>query len=528
MSREILFNFIGSVWHNLNSHDKQLFGELWQGYEQVFATVYQLMLENDLNIAVQDMVPYQIQRWLKYNFDPTKAIVRNPTYTAKQDLSVGVRTDTKYLLKFRLDGTRIVDVDIRGLNPNITTLPEIVSKINSAAGFNFARGIYDNTIIQLVSDTGGVNSGIEILETSDNNKNACEYVLGILPDGLPFKVIYYPYAYPLPYDRVINIPDLRTDIRDETEGSKILLYDTDFIIDAGYVLAFKHLPPLILWGKKNYVNQETPWNNFGFLMGIYQPNTSTYLSVIQGLWHAFWVGPRPQSIQTSLYLLFGLPVAHEDCIVKSVSATEIITISSTGLIRSYPVAPELVPIVSIGQMVHKYDPLVSGIDVFDKINLPGFITTEIGRIGIQGFLTENATHGTGDTDETKALRLLEEHTFLPQISVNAFVSQDINLGNVKRFLTAIRPLHKTFLSQIIVGEFKDKLELKDRIGFDIDIDVTPNLDSNQTTFLDSTSLSDYETIDNEGLNLDSDVALLQERVEIEVRSFGVLIDSFTA
>jgi hypothetical protein len=331
-------------------------------------------------------------------------------------------------------------------------------------------------------------------------------------------VPYFPFAFPLQYPNIVGIPDLRTRVRDDTADNISYNENTDYILDTGNVLAFKQMPPAVLWGKRNFVNQETPWNNFGFLMGIYQSNTAKYLSVIQGLWHAFWVGPKPTSIQTSLYLLFGLPVAAEDCVVQSITATAVTTVSLVGgITREYPIPMDLVPVVSVGQTLIKYSPIVSGIEVYDKINLPGFITTEIGRIGIQHFLTQNASRGTGDTDETKALRLLEEHTFLPQISVNAFISPDINLGNVKQFLGLIRPMHKTFLSQIIVGEFKDPIVLQDQIGFDIDIDVTPNLDSNQTTFLDPTishmgtdplyggdapSLISYETSDIGGLDLD--------------------------
>jgi len=38
----------------------------------------------------------------------------------------------------------------------------------------------------------------------------------------------------------------------------------------------------------------------------------------------------------------------------------------------------------------------------------------------------------------------------------------------------------------------------------------------------------YETVDNPGLDLDQNGVLMQEALEVDVYSFGVLIDSFTA
>jgi hypothetical protein len=526
MANNAYFGFLGTVWESLTDADKNKFAELWHGYEQVFATIYQGTVENSLNICVHDMLQYQQKRWLLYNFTAASAVLRNPVYTSSQDLSVGIRTDTKYMLKFLIDNTQTVEVNIQGANPLSTTIDEIIFKINKACGFTFARGIFENTIIQLTSRGTGSTAGISILETTVPTRNAAEFILGVM--DTPYEVPYYPYAFSMPYDHVKEIPNFRTKVRDETENQTILTVNTDYVIESNNVVAFKMLPPEILWAKSSYIDEETPWNNFGFMMGIYDQNTTGYLSVIQGLWHAFWTGPRPENIRTSLYLLFGLPVALDDSVVTLLSATEIQTTSETGLLRTYAIPTELNATVVLGEAVSKFQPLVDGISVYDKINLPGFIKTEIGRAGIQQFLTENATRGVGDTDETKALDMLEEHTFLPQVSVNAFISPDINLGNIKLFLSTIRPLHKTFLSQVIVGEFRDAIDLKEQLGIHISMDITPNLDSNQTTFLDQATLLAYETSDNEALNLDSEVALMQESVLVEVYSFGVLIDSFAA
>ena len=475
MASKQYFQFIGSVWDFLPGEDKDRLSELWQGYEQIFASAYQANTENDLNISLNNLQSYSTERWLSYEFLPADKILLPPIYTSTQDLSVGVNLSSKYLLKFRIDGGAPFEVNVQGLAPNSTSITEVVAKINA---ITFPR---------------------------------------------------FPHVYRVPYERVVSIPRLQTHIRDESDGLTILEEGTDYAIEQDVFVSFKVEPPELLWAKRTMVDDETPWNNFGFLMGIYQKNTPSYLQVIQGLWYAFWTGPKPKNLQIALYLLFGLPVAPEDGTVTRLTSTEIdVTTTLDGVTTTFPIPTELVSVVTLGQSVTKYDPLVNGIEIFDKIGKPGFIDEDIGRAGIQRFLLDEASRGPGDTDETKALRLLEEHTFLPQISVEAFVSPDINLGNVKTFLESIKPLSKTFLFQVIVGNFRDPIVFGESLGMDITIDVTPNLDSNQTTFDEQTNLDDYETIDSPERNLDSEGACLQELVEIEVYSFGSLIDSFVA
>lgn len=526
MSSPYYFQFLQSVWDNLPEKDRERFAELWQGYEQVLAAIYQKYLEVNLNSAVADLQPWATERWLPYTFSSANMISRAATVISSQDLSVGVNLLIRYLLKFRVDGVKTFEVNIQGRNPVTTTIDEIIEKINLAAGFKFAKGIFENTIVQLTSLTSGIGSSIEVLPTSLLHLNACEYVLGLDPDTLPESFPRFRYPYPIPYSRVVSIPEFRDFVRDENV-TITLVEGTDFEVDSG-VVSFMAIPPENLWAERSQTDEENPWANFGYLTGIYQPNSERYINVIQGIWFAFWNGPKPSNVKRALYLLFGLPTATEDAIISKVTATTIETTGLNGVVRTFDIPSGLEPIVVVGQTVTKFEPLVSGIDVFDKISTPGFVEDEVGREGIQRFLTEDATRGYGDTDETKALTLLEEYTFLPQISVESFIYPDINLKNVRIFLDAIRPLNKTYMFQVIVGTFKDLLGVTDRIGVLTDIDLTSNLDSNETTWMDQDTLDSYETHDNDPLNLDPHGILFEDKVEIEVRSFGVLIDSFVA
>lgn len=527
MSSPQYFDFLGTVWDLLPSEERERFGEVWQGTEQIVASAYQKYIEGNLNTTVKNLLPFSTERWLPYTFNDDNFVDEPATFTSSQDLSLGINLTTRYLLKLSVNDNPPIEVNVRGVLINKTTVPEIVAKLNAAFGFRFARGIFDDTVVQLVSNISGISSKITIHETSIPSANACEFILGVQDIELPYSVPEFPWIFLSPYPNLAELPGLQDAIRDES-AEVSLAQGTDFIVQSKTYIAFKEEPPEKMWARRSLFDEENPWNNFGFLMDIYQPNSQRYVDVIQGLWFAFWTGPKPSNVKTSLYLLFGLPTAKEAGVVTAVTPTTITTTGDDGTVRVFDIPTGLVSLVSVGDRVSRFDALVSGIDVYDKINRPGFIESEIGRDGIQRFLTENASLGIGDTDETKALKMLEEYTFLPQISVDAFITPDINLANVKTFLDAIKPTNKTYLFQVIVGTFRDEVNIDDRYSYLHSIDVTPNLDANETTYLEEVDLLSYETVDNPGLALDSEVILFQENVEIEVYSFNVLIDSFTA
>lgn len=527
MSSPQYFNFLGTVWDNLSEEDRERMGETWQGFEQAVAAVYQQFVEVNLNIAVRDLQAYATERWLNYTFGAENFLTRPATLTSNQDISLGVNLTSRYLLRFAINGGTPIEVNLQGIIPGATTIFEIVTKINIAAGFSFARAIFDDTIVQLISDISGAGSRIEILETSIPGANCAEFVLGVDISNLPAAYPKFPYPYALSVENVASIPEFRDAVRDENV-TVALVEGVDYEVDRNTgVVSFAEEAPPSLWAKRTLIDKETPWNNFGFLMDIYQQNSPRYVQVVQGLWYAYWNGPTPENVRRALYLLFGLPVAPDPGVVVSVSPTEIVTLSDDGTETTFEVPLGLEPAVTEGQRLERFEPLVTGITVFDKVNYPGFIESEVGRAGIERFLTEDATTGPGDTDETKALTMLEEYTFLPQISVNSFINSDINLGNVVRFLTDIKPLNKTYLFQIIVGEFQDLLDVSDTVTFSPDIDLTPNVDSNETSWQSAAILLAYETGANEGLDMDPEGVAFNESLEFEVREAGTLIDSFS-
>lgn len=524
---ELYFDFVGSVWNELPEADRQRFIILWNAYEQVFAAAYQRYAEVNLNVAVDDLLTYSTDRWLPYDFLEDSRRVKAAELVSRQDISSGVNLVKRKQLKLSVDEAPAVTVTLSGLDPYKVTAREVCQSINAAFGFSLATPALDGALVKLTSLTTGSLSSITVLQTDDADKNACEFVLGIDLGLLPKKVFGEDFVYPLPYPSTVSIPEFQ-DAAGDSYVTRKLSEGVDYAVIRDGTVAFKKAPPKRLWAKRTVVNREIPWKNFGYLLDIYEENTPRYADVLRGLWYALWTGPKPSNVETSLSLLFGLPTAKEDAVVSFVSPLEVKTLSQDGTERVFQVPAGLSPKVSLGEAVKRFQPLTTGIKVFDKIGSPGFLERELGRPGVARFLTEKATRGEGEwTDETRALSALEEFTFLPQVASETFLGSDINLKNIRKFLDAIKPLNKAYLFQVTAGPFREGFSPQEKMSRSPDIDLTSTLDSNETTFLPGLILEGYEEDNYLDLNLDPHGILFEEKVELEVKSSGIIIDSFS-
>ena len=523
-----LFDFLNDVWDILPEEDQLRFGELWKSYEQTYGDVWMKMIETSLGASIDYVPLYNNLRWRKHFFDSTTEVLISASYTGNQDLSLGINLTDRYLLRFGVDGGTPIEVDLRGSSPSATTITEIILRINTAAGFAFASSV-GGALLVLKSRTKGPTSQINLYQATDPLKNAMALILGVDDALLPATYPKLPYTYQLADKAMVHIPSFQDKIHDELV-TLTLNENTDYLIEFGSgIISFDVVPPATMWAKDNLVNYETPYNNFGYLLDIYDKNTPSFLKAVRGLWFAFWTGPRPENIRRSLYLLFGLPAASKPGTVTEVTLTTISLAYTDGTTETFTIPSELVALVAVGDTVTRFQPLVSGITLQDKINAPGFVEREVGRYGIQYFLTQNASRGPGpNTDETKALKLLEQNVYLPQIDVNAFISPDIKLSNVKSFLQNIQPKSRTFLFQILAGHFKDLVEFFERIGLDIRLSVDPNLDYNPSLEITQADREDTETNDGTSNILDSECFTLTESLSIDVYNgvIPVLVDTF--
>lgn len=517
-----IFDFLNDVWDLLPEEDRLRFGELWKAYEQTYGDVWMKLLESGLASNIDTIPLHNNIRWLKHTFDESTSVDRVVTYRGNQDLSKGLNLSVRYLFRFAVNEGDSVEVDLRGSNPSLTRNVEIVEKINQAAGFKFATLEESGALLRLKSNVAGENSTIEFLPASDPDADAIGLILGVNTDDLPILLPDFRYAYQLQDRLLTHIPVLQDRIHDD-QVTYELKENEDFTIEMGSgVISFREPPPVSeFWAKDNLFNYETPYNNFGYLLDLYDRNTEAYLKAIKGLWFAFWTGPRPENIRRSIYLLFGLPTASGSGTVTGLTTTEITLTYDNGKTETFQIPSELTPEVELGDTVSRFQPLVSGINVYDKVNSPGFLAREVGVAGVYPFLTEKASLGYDpSTDEQRALKLVEQNTYLPQIDVNAFISQDIRLSNVKTFLKNIQPKSRTFLFQVLVGKFSDPISLSEHLGQDVSFDVTPNLDSNPwNTASQDLRDSGEDTLDS-GLQLDSDGFTLWESLDIEVNYGG--------
>lgn len=542
---EYIFNYLNDVWDLLPEKDRLRFAELWKGYEQSMGSVWMKLFERDMATNIDTLPLYNVQRWLKHMFDDTTQILRSATYRCNQDLSKGVNLSNRFLIKLSVDSDPAVEIDLRGVNPAATTIFEIVDRINQVVGKKVVFPVEQNQLIEFRSPTKGPGSLLTFYPTSSPANDASAMILGLDPDfDLPKTFPKFKYEYLLADQFIVGIPSLQDKIHDELT-TVLLTENVDYEIEFGTgVISFAATPPAAMWAKDTLVNLETPYNNYGYLLDIYDKNTESYLKAVKGLWYAFWTGPRPENIRRSLYLLFGLPTASAAGTVIKVTSSVIEVRYDDNTTESFQIPTELVAIVGEFQRVERFQPLVDGIVVYDKINYPGFLEKEVGRFGVQPFLTEKATHGEDpSTDESKALRILEENTYLPQINVNAFISPDISLTNVQSFLKNIQPKSRSFLFQILVGIFRDRLDILDEgyrgmvspnypngipsLGFDITFDVTPNVDWNNNTSGNQDTWNEAEANEGTGLILDSEGMCFGDKIEIEVRQASVLTDSFS-
>jgi hypothetical protein len=222
------------------------------------------------------------------------------------------------------------------------------------------------------------------------------------------------------------------------------------------------------WAEVTKVDKETPYRNFGVLIDFYRKNSEAYKLALQGLWYTFWTGSTPGNLQRGLHILLGLPFAKKAGRVSRVD-TELGKVDVTdprGQVITYTIPAGLDSTVIVGDEVDRFAALSTGVKIIDRNNEPGFVATSLGRSGVNRFLTDNATLGVGSTDETKALTLLENHLFLPQVLTEA-ITQRVNVTELVGFLENMKPKWSHFVfsflvevdETIIVSEILDDLEI---------------------------------------------------------------------
>jgi hypothetical protein len=527
-----LFSFLNDVWELLPDQDKLVFGETWKAWEQCYGNIYTKLFERSFGSYISTVPLYNNTRWLQHEFDSTTQVNLSASFRSTTDVSHGLDLSSLYLIRFSVNDGPQIEVNLQGIDPNDTLSTEIVAKFNQAAGIpTFVSLVVGGALLQFTSPTAGPTSNITFYPASIPAADASLLVLGLAISDLPESFPKFPYSFQLGDQFIVHIPQLTDTIHPE-DATTVLYENTDYSIQFNIgIISFAVAPPAFMWAPDSLVNLETPYNNFGYLMEFYAPNTPGYLKAVQGLWFAYWTGPRPENIRRSLYLLLGLPVASKAGTVTSITGSTIVLTYTDNSTETFTIPTGLVSVVGVGETLTQYQPLVNGVTVLDKINSPGFVAREIGRGGIQHFLTQFASRGPGpDTDETKALLTIEQNAYLPQIDVSAFISPDISLDNIQTFLRNIQPKSRTYLFQILIGSFRDQigevLGFQEALELAISFDVTPTVDYNPNTLGYGPEWDDAETNPDTGLVLDSEYVGIGDLVGVDVYHGATLVDTF--
>ena len=138
--------------------------------------------------------------------------------------------------------------------------------------------------------------------------------------------------------------------------------DRDYFIRSGFVY-FLTNPNVNLFAESMFFNNEDAYNSFGFLIDYYDQNTDEYLIKLSALWNAYWRGPRPDSKEIALNVLFGLPFAENRGVVTLVShgivgfdAIEKVSVyyekEETEI--TYNIPKDMVSFVTAGESVDKF------------------------------------------------------------------------------------------------------------------------------------------------------------------------------
>jgi len=255
------------------------------------------------------------------------------------------------------------------------------------------------------------------------------------------------YKYVAEIDtNIVSIPKLQNLIKDP---DIMLLEDVDYIVNAGR-LAFREEPD-VLWSEVTLLNNNHIFKNFGLLIDYVGDDSPEYLRAVRGLWYIFYHGPSKQNVLTGLYIITGLANSQAGGTVIFINDIEIKVKDFNGVTYSHAILDGLSPLVKVNDTVTLYQPLVTGIQLIDKLDDPNFVENRMGRDVIRRYLTDAASLGTLPTsDETKALHRISEHLWM--IEMDTAAGEVIDITDVSNFISQIRPLYTAVITAFRAAE----------------------------------------------------------------------------
>jgi hypothetical protein len=149
-----------------------------------------------------------------------------------------------------------------------------------------------------------------------------------------YSVDAYPYGIVVD-QKIVSIPVLQDRI---TDPAVVLYEGVDYVVSGGR-LGFRAMPPFntlgpqerrfpIFWAEKTYVDNQTPYRNYGVLINFFRVNSDAYVSALRGLLYAFWTGSTNENLVRGIQILLGLPYApRAGTIISEVRTTRKIVVA---------------------------------------------------------------------------------------------------------------------------------------------------------------------------------------------------------
>jgi hypothetical protein len=179
---------------------------------------------------------------------------------------------------------------------------------------------------------------------------------------------------------------------EEHRSRKCVRFDTSVWVHeiAGELIPDAY-PPSTLWSETTYVdNRPAIEANFGLPVKFSLENLSSlnanvdYLSIVRGLWYAYFNGPRLALLRTGAQILLGLPFAEEEGTIEEIRTDYspntgrllVRDTQSLQIVRAYTfprsleleVNPLTGAAYKVGDRVTQFAPLVKGVELLDYVS----------------------------------------------------------------------------------------------------------------------------------------------------------------
>ena len=302
-----------------------------------------------------------------------------------------------------------------------------------------------------------------------------------------------------------------------TEPGLVLVDDVDYIVlPQDSVILFALQPPQFMHSNTVFRDEMAIYNNFGILVEYQNSSTyedTIYLSQVQGLWTALWLGGSLSNIELGIHILLGFPFMGPGTVVDVQPNPDgsylVVVNDSLGDGRRLEVPARLSPpLVTAGQVVTRFTPLGQGVTVTDYVDDFDFM---IGLVA------------SGSLELAQIF-----FTFSVFLSQDAFAEARDSLG-LDALDIVVLPLIESFLDKIkpTYTDYKYTPDIVfDPESFEFD-DGTAE-DFNRFIFRDLTStvLDNYSNVlQSESFNLDEEAIAFTDFLEIQVID-GTSIDIY--